>query len=452
MPTLNKLEYLDETKHQIKNALNTKFNSGITDNDTFRSYVTKINNIYTNWPKVTGEGTNITLSNTKKGKMEITPKGNTEQTTYTGKNLFDKSIVKSQGDGRIGDTTLDTGKRLTWNGASSTTGYMWLGYVIKDISNYVDKVVRFKTNFNASDSNTPQYAIGICDSDGDNRTSKASSSTSGNTISFTIPSLSGTQTYLYVLLYINSGGNLAPNDYVDFTDMILTIDNEDMTYEPYVGGPSPNPDYPQDIKVVKGNNTITISDGTNSENYSINLGSIELCKIGTYQDYIYKSDDKWYKKTYIGKVVLDGSENWLLRSDVSQASGFYTFRNDDYVAGEFNTNSNGYSSHFVVLTSSSTTTNHIRFVNSTGYGTQICIDGSIAQTSQALKTWLSTNNVEVYYIKTTPTDTQITDTDLIGQLEQVFMSYDNPTNITSTYATGNSQMILSASALMKGGN
>ena len=44
----NKILYLNETKAEIKNVLNTKFNSQIQDNDTFRSYVSKINDIYDN--------------------------------------------------------------------------------------------------------------------------------------------------------------------------------------------------------------------------------------------------------------------------------------------------------------------------------------------------------------------------------------------------------------------
>lgn len=47
--TLEKLEYLDETKQQIKTALND-LGAGITDNDTFRSYVTKINDLYAEYP------------------------------------------------------------------------------------------------------------------------------------------------------------------------------------------------------------------------------------------------------------------------------------------------------------------------------------------------------------------------------------------------------------------
>ena len=78
MPVLNKLEYLDETKQQIKTALN-QFGAGITDSDTFRSYVSKIANIHSNWPRITGEGTTLNLNPTKKGKMSLELKGNTEQ-------------------------------------------------------------------------------------------------------------------------------------------------------------------------------------------------------------------------------------------------------------------------------------------------------------------------------------------------------------------------------------
>lgn len=85
--TLNKLEYLDETKQQIKDALNTGFNAQIQDTDTFRSYVSKINNIYNNWPKVTGEDTTLSLTPTKKGRLGITLKGN------SGDNLFDISKI-----------------------------------------------------------------------------------------------------------------------------------------------------------------------------------------------------------------------------------------------------------------------------------------------------------------------------------------------------------------------
>lgn len=49
MATIDKLEYLDDTKGLIKDALND-LGAEITDNDTFRSYVTKINEIAEEYP------------------------------------------------------------------------------------------------------------------------------------------------------------------------------------------------------------------------------------------------------------------------------------------------------------------------------------------------------------------------------------------------------------------
>ena len=57
---------------------------------------------------------------------------------------------------------------------------------------------------------------------------------------------------------------------------------------------TPTPSSPQSINVVTGNNTITIanSDNTQTQTYSLNLGSTELCKIGNYVDEINKSSGK----------------------------------------------------------------------------------------------------------------------------------------------------------------
>lgn len=49
MATIDKLNYLDETKQQIKSALND-LGAGITTEDTFRSYVQKINDLSDEYP------------------------------------------------------------------------------------------------------------------------------------------------------------------------------------------------------------------------------------------------------------------------------------------------------------------------------------------------------------------------------------------------------------------
>ena len=49
MATIDKLNYLNETKQLIKTALND-LGCEISEDDTFRSYVSKINTLYNEYP------------------------------------------------------------------------------------------------------------------------------------------------------------------------------------------------------------------------------------------------------------------------------------------------------------------------------------------------------------------------------------------------------------------
>lgn len=51
-----------------------------------------------------------------------------------------------------------------------------------------------------------------------------------------------------------------------------------------------------------------------------------------------------------------------------------------------------------------------------------------------IQTWLSTHNTTLYYVLNTPTTTEITDTTLIEQLDNLekAYSYDTQTNISQT--------------------
>jgi len=54
MTTIDKLNYLNETKELIKEELNN-LGAEIDNEDTFRSYVTKINELYEEYPQEEGE-------------------------------------------------------------------------------------------------------------------------------------------------------------------------------------------------------------------------------------------------------------------------------------------------------------------------------------------------------------------------------------------------------------
>ena len=149
------------------------------------------------------------------------------------------------------------------------------------------------------------------------------------------------------------------------------------------------------------------------QSYTINLGSLELCKLGDYQDYIYKSSDDWYVHKECEKVVLNGSEGWQ-RNDANAVftladailymrDGTAPFSN--YFIGQANVTSFG-----------GMEDNKIGLLESAA-NNRIIIKYAAMSTASAFKTWLSTHNTSLYYALATATDTKITDATLVGQLD-----------------------------------
>ena len=92
---------------------------------------------------------------------------------------------------------------------------------------------------------------------------------------------------------------------------------------------------------------------------------------------------------------------------------------------------------------------HIAFRNTVN-NPNLYIKDSTYTDSTTFKTWLSTHNTSVYYVLETPTTTEITDTTLINQLEELYIakSKENQTNISQI--NNDLGFIISASALKKG--
>ena len=246
--------------------------------------------------KVSGEGTEIELEDTVDGvPLKFEMEGNTSQITTTGKNLFNKSVdALNVWSTSATITEIENGIRII----SSTTGNTIARiYKLDDLTNYVGKIVRMKCNFLASSNNYGRYTFGLINSDGSLRENIAFSNNSNTEINFKVPELTD-KIYLGVWFYANTNGTIVAGDYIDYTNIIITIDNEDMTYEPYTGGiAGPNPDYPQDIHVVTGDNSINVQSKnllnkeniapTVSGNYSVEqtLTGIKVTRLKTYSSY-----------------------------------------------------------------------------------------------------------------------------------------------------------------------
>ena len=159
-----------------------------------------------------------------------------QEIVVLGKNLFDNSQDFIPNLGQFGTTTketIPTGIKLTFTGTTSTSQRS-VYFMVGDVSNYVGKRVRVYADFIASASNNGRIQAFLCESDGTNRTQITSSTISGRTREYVISSLSGTQTYMCIALATNYNGTVNTNDYVEYTNITITIDNEDVSYEPYI--------------------------------------------------------------------------------------------------------------------------------------------------------------------------------------------------------------------------
>lgn len=227
----------------------------------------------------------------------------------------------------------------------------------------------------------------------------------------------------------------------------------DDNWQPYVGGiASPNPDYPQTVNVVTGEQTVTVSDGdNNSDTYTVDLGSVELCRISNYRDNIYKSSGNWYVHKETGKVVFDGSESWT-RSTYSSTNNFYTTVADALKDASFvNIRSDMFSPTPLSWGSLGNEVYGIALYN-TSSQIRILYPQSLISDANAFKTWLSNHNTTVYYALDTPTDTQITDATLVAQLEALAGADCYAGQTTFTVTASSLQGILSIEATYDGGS
>lgn len=500
------------------------------------------------------EGGGLEWEKSETGDMQVS--GDTKQTTYSGKNLFD---LGNSTDGYI--VTRDNGTTIHSDNDKSfvdvdfsnntltptrytTTGWRWLS-----------KQVQLKPNTDytlGGDMYGYIRVIGLSSLDANTVGTVLCSSASPNE---TLPKSFNSGQYAYYLLGFYPG----VSDY--YKDIQIEEGSTATAFEPYVGGQvSPNPDYPQPVNVVSGlqtvtvggqdlplnligknlfnytradifergatwtptttggtlttttawggvrfklpvqnGNTITISgsipancwayvtsytDDTYSTrktalmfdktgnftftttvdsdyvlfailidrvqtstitNVQIELGStatafepysaIELCKIGDYQDYIYKNGADWYLHKATGKTVLNGGENFQVWS-VTGTTTYKRFALDmsSVIKAPANNETVGdiLSDYFSPVTGTQT-------YNSVP-GVSIMSSGFVAiydtrYNTEALlpnfKTWLSSTQPSLYYALANSTDTQITDTTLVSQLNAI-QAAGKPSSVSAT--------------------
>lgn len=272
----------------------------------------------------------------------------------SGKNKFNNFKEYSYSNSNLNATSLSNGIKIEKKGGFG----LW---VFDNLENLDEKIVRAKSKFN----NGGSIAIGLASLDGTSRTVMKENNKSDTVSSFVIPKITDDKKYLAVWLY---GSN---NSEISYEDLIITIDNEDITYEPY-----------HEPKVI-----------------TIDLQGNTLGKVGDVKDIlkINRNGEVEIKKN-IGKVILDGTEKLSLSGattdeilvvalDISGAEDGY-----------------GYSNYFVY--SSTVKQNSIAVYNN-GKFLRFCVNKNEFFNLEAFKAWVKSkydegNPVLVYYKLATP--------------------------------------------------
>ena len=263
--------------------------------------------------------------------------------------------------------------------------------------------------------------------------------------------------------YINSSGSLVPNNGLAISDYIPVEPNTPYTYsgstnEPGYGAkaawftadktwissinfghsgtitaPANAYYFRTSVRLIPGDpNTYQFEKGSTATTYAPYFEPIELCKIGEYQDYIWKDGEDWKVHKEIGEVALDGSESWV-KTSANSGHRFWTAKATDIKVDAdavLKANRLGVAQadtwdDYGISGSSNPTRIYIRDV--------LFNDMTVEQ----LQSWLVAHNIIAYYALATPTDTVVTDQTLIAQLEAIrTASLENGANTITNTATG----------------
>lgn len=344
--------------------------------------------------------------------------GDTFQQTYTGKNLFSgytKGINLKPTDG---SQTLST--------KAACSDYIPLD-ITGDKSFIISGLPTDLFNFVAAYNNSNQFL---------GRTGAgAEGERLLTTSSFSIGTPQGTGDIVYVRVPVYENQNVpGVIDDIDDAKIQLESGSTPTSYEPYVGStdtditPAPNPDYPQDVKVVTSDQTVTINE---DEPIVVPLGSVELCKIGTNQDYIYKNGDDWYVHKVIGKKTIT-----TIDSIYNSAGTGYIGSQIQVTGMKSNSRTNGYCNRFTPFNSpSGATSEGITFGASNKNIYMVLKESRMESSTKAnWETWLSNNETIVYYPLASSSDTKITNTSLITKLNSL-IGYELPIGTNNVVIT-----------------
>lgn len=186
-----------------------------------------------------------------------------------------------------------------------------------------------------------------------------------------------------------------------------------------------------------------IEQGPTATSYAPYFTPIELCKIGDYQDYIYKSGDDWYVHKACGKYTFTGNETLGNASEGGSGyQGYYvgiSYYSDILVQKD----APCLMEKFIQRAYAKPTSAVCFMINGSANIVWVVND---TVTMAMLKNILA--GTDFYYPLATPTDTKITDATLVEQLEALLEAdtYNGKTCIKVTTTDPNLPALLKVEA------
>lgn len=268
--------------------------------------------------------------------------GNVEQAKRSGKNVIN---IENAGvyNTEIVDRTTNS-FTATANTTTSASGVFC--YLKKPNGDYIkteellNKTLRLKCNMKANnDLIQPRFAI-VEGAGGAGTNEHSIQYAGGNTSTFTPTSVDTSRPYIGAYFGIRrSGSNLEVGDSVDFTNIIFTIDNSDMTFELY--GISPSPQYPSEVyglgersrnvfdnklivnenittKIKNGFRMVRTGDGRMGTVWNISLPAGYYKFVGNYKTNVDTGNDFSFWVKY-----EDGGYNYISYQSMFSEFGYY---------------------------------------------------------------------------------------------------------------------------------
>ncbi len=275
----------DQQDKELDNKVDKIIGKDLSTNDFTNKYKSKLDGLsnyddtelkeelqrlYNNQLSNKVEGTDLNITDSADMKCNISLTGNIKQDTTTGKNLFDFSkwyknksgiymtnaTIEINNDSIIISNPTSTDAYTRGAGHMNTNPSEKEKTIVKSYGTEVKPETKYTLSF--LNKNQCKSEIYVFQYDEDYKYLKMDfrgvNTLKNNFITFTTDS-----NCKYISFRLDNEGYGTNVTTLEVTNIQLEESSTATDYEPYTNGASPNPDYPQDIKVVTGNNEVNVS-------------------------------------------------------------------------------------------------------------------------------------------------------------------------------------------------